>query len=1156
MDNLNVNPFQIGQVVFRYGDLSETPVLGKSDVIILPTSPTGQLTGRNKSLVKRLTGTPPGDLSTVNIQMEPLLKGDKPRAIIFAVTAVDGISSIEQIANVCREITDKTRGNSIVSLPMLGSGTGKLDPKVLASLFVDIFNTDNRTTIFIVNVKDRKLFDKISGIYAASSTQLDPYYLAQKPLVITKLESFTRLQLKPSDYKVDENGILTQLQLTGFYITSEEIFSLISRITHLSLYDCRISDWVFLSKLSNLKYLDISDMTIEDFNFLTHLNALVGLQMKACGIKEIDFYKLPQNLIGLNVANNEIVSLEGIKMLTRLRKLEIANNKVENLNPLQGMRYLTFLDIRNNQVSNISPLANSKLKGLLLSSNQITDIAPVADMRHLDNLLADKNPFQYEADILLEQGENHKNAIVGYLKRLAEGDRVELQLPTKVLLLGNHATGKSSLLEFLFTENITAESGSTHIIKIRRYGANSSGLPEAVFFDFGGQDYYHGIYRAFLSPGSITLLLWTGSNNYNKTREDSAGQLTIDLDLKYWLSQKQYMEMEKFGGNEDPLLLIQTHVDKEPRKLFREADVLFRIDNEFCVSLQPIVIAGKVSEALDDLARRYLRASILVLIKQEAIIRTEPKWYVEFIAYVNGAAGRQGYHSTNVEKQLAEHYKRNIENKIVYLYEELDQLHKRGLVLYYKDIFPNDVWLDPEGLVTYIHSNILNKEDRELKGGRVSELYFKKYPRKILKLLQLQKVIFYHEYGKNGPEYIVPNFLPLSQEENTEEYQLLFFGIGSPAFTLKFTRFIPFGLINQVICAFGLLPDKKKFWRDQVLFTLEHRARILIKLDFEKLEIRVYISFLNNVTAAERANITRYIFYGIMVLYWDMDMLSYQEFVRFYYNTDVAELITSEEEGAKYDNAERIYQVEACRPLDLFISVDEQHFVQYTQLAASTTSIINSYFKTPEGTIKGSGNSIAIFPFEAFIRRNIMRPMKIAISYSKQDIVLVDKLRQHLVPLSHDGLIENPWYCTMLEAGQDWNAEIKARFEAADIVIFMISENLMSTQYVMDNEVKNAIDRWDAGSNIKIIPILLRFYHWARKGKYNLARFNGFPYTMKPVTDFDDQNMAWYMIEESIRMMIEKNLNPLKGDGGFTKEMEQLHHRIINENKQAGGEIG
>jgi hypothetical protein len=172
---------------------------------------------------------------------------------------------------------------------------------------------------------------------------------------------------------------------------------------------------------------------------------------------------------------------------------------------------------------------------------------------------------------------------------------------------------------------------------------------------------------------------------------------------------------------------------------------------------------------------------------------------------------------------------------------------------------------------------------------------------------------------------------------------------------------------------------------------------------------------------------------------------------------------------------------------------------------------------------------------------------KIFISYSKDDLALINIFIAHLSALQRDGLIAH-WYCSELKAGSAWNSEIQAHFDQSDVVCFLISPNFMKTEYIHEYEIKKALERQVKTPNFKIVPIILDFCRWATT-KNNLGDFTALPYTAKPVVDFKNQNMAWYIIVECLRLMIEQDLNP-KGEEFYyhqplPKDILRIYERIV-----------
>lgn len=175
---------------------------------------------------------------------------------------------------------------------------------------------------------------------------------------------------------------------------------------------------------------------------------------------------------------------------------------------------------------------------------------------------------------------------------------------------------------------------------------------------------------------------------------------------------------------------------------------------------------------------------------------------------------------------------------------------------------------------------------------------------------------------------------------------------------------------------------------------------------------------------------------------------------------------------------------------------------------------------------------------------NPVKKKKVVISYSKKDVAQIHTLKRYLRPLVDAELIEEPWYCTSLNPGDDWDGKIKHKFQEADIIFFMISEYFYSTKYIIDHEIKTAIDRYDNGESIKIVPIILEFYDWGRKNPHNLQRFSALPYQAKPISDFGNPKLAWSTITSSVKMMIEKDLDPGKIEI-ISRDLEEIYERQV-----------
>ncbi len=1149
-----ISAVKVGNIIFREGDMFDGDALQNTNLILLPASSDGSASSNILNRASEL-GIPypeknkSGTISTYDVpHQKNLLAGyaysvDKTKSNLKIISEIAG-------SLVASNPTDKfgKRVTRAINIPLLGTGAGGLKYSDVAVIYDQEFNKLPNSPEVVVSIPDAKRFKEIQQLFLGRSVPIKQNQSKNKSEEISRLEKKLNFEINPSAYKLNKNGAIYYLNLNNYKFNAVHLLGF-PEIETLSLNNTGVQNISELAGLKKLHTLYLSSTHLKDYQFINNLKKLHTLDLSLNNLDRIDFLEGLKNLKALYLKGNFVRRISPLVNLRKLEILDLSDNDIENISFLSGLTSLKNLNLARNKVSTIIVLAEfHNLKILDISFNRVENINFIIDLPELEYLKADKNPFLEHLQLILSENDNHLPPIRNLLSRQSEEGKIELILPAKVLLLGNHASGKSSLLGFINFKNLRRSTDSTHIIKIEKYPRNSPDMPQAIFFDFGGQDYYHGLYKAFLSSGSIYLILWNKEYNNNNQRIDRNGVLTQNFSLQYWLSQKRYLETEKYDGANDPVLLIQSHADVDKRESFHDPLIKHDIENEFYISLQKTSreAEGDAHHLLNDQALKYLNASILELIRQKQIRRNEPIWFVNFMLYIVNQSPENGHVAKNVSTEVMSHYEREEENNLPFLQDDLDQLHKQGLILYYKNELPNIVWLNPAAVANYVHDSVLNKNVIKEHKGRVPYANFGSPDQEIMKLLHLQKVIFLHEFGENGPEYIIPNFLPLTTDDNSA-FDLFTFGLGQPIFTLRFLNFLPFGLVNQIICFFGTQQDKKKFWRDQLLFTLKGKTKVLIRVDFQKLEIKVYSTYLKQLDELAKTHIKKYIFYGILGLYWDQDLLDFTDFVAYVNNEIKKEEINEShrlfEKIRQYDN---LFQSSACRPIDMYISLDEKYFINYPDLCKEENTVeINAIQFDENGNLSGINKTIPIFPFQLFTNRVLKKRKKVAISYSKKDLVLVNKFMDYLIPLFDDELIEEPWFCTKLIAGKAWNDEIQKKFEEADIIFFMISENLMNTRYVKENEIKNAIDKWNLDKSIKIVPILLVHYHFARKGPYDLSKFTALPYTLKPVTDFPDQHVAWHLISESIRIMIENDWDPGANDGSLTGEQRELYERIV-----------
>jgi internalin A len=695
----------------------------------------------------------------------------------------------------------------------------------------------------------------------------------------------------------------------------------------------------------------------------------------------------------------------------------------------------------------------------------------------------------------------------------------EMSLPRRVMLLGNHAAGKSSLMHYIEQQQLSGSSKSTHGLEVKPVyltdKKQDDQLPEAIFFDFGGQDYYHGIYRVFLRQHSSQIVLVNPKQNTNKTCDENSAtvdnpQYTQDFSLDYWAAQLRYFQVdsEATAATQDTFL-VQSHADLEPQQQWQYAqclqDRLIRFD---------LLTLKSENTAKNPLALQHFRQSLVQHIQANphTVFQTEKR--AKQIQYILGfwQGGRQTFKPLAIDEL---NQKINGEKYPLSWFKlDLEQLSKAGLVWYDVNIANGEeVWLHPKGLVDHLYQQLLapTRIRKATQQGILSQkaLNDLKLHSATIELLEFYQIFFKHQLHKDDSknvEYIIPNYLPLSKQDKAL-HNISTFGLEQPTFRLRFTHFMPMGLINQAICFFGCQPDDKLFWRDLMVFTLSEglqgRYRVMLRLDFSQLEISVCIQpEQSSYKDTEYQKVKQYLFYCLLRFYWDLHAndgkpATFEHFVSIVINHDA--------EHPEDGWGNRFEQYRFHRPLwrkfyrdqskhdkpsdelkfvpdDLYVSLGTDTWVHYRDLVkhpADETYIQRYQLESQPDqpttfTVKGQTQAK---PFEIFLNRELRAVKKIFISYSRKDVEYKDELALFLkTTLCRHG--HEVWDCGMLEEGK-WDEQIQNKLLEADLVILMLSINFFSSNYIVQHELLKTLERIDQGhSQQKMMCILVKTFPW------------------------------------------------------------------------------
>lgn len=1008
-------------------------------------------------------------------------------------------------------------------------------------------------------------------------------YIVELPNLgeLMQLEFFSAAMNAIIDISViSDNVELQYLTLSGNPIINFDTLEPLKKIRYLSLDDSGISDISFLRAFTNLRNLDLSDNIVSGLDTLSELDSLKHLRLGSCGISKLNFLeelfsleslylndnyienaeplsRLP-NLKELNLRKNELSGvvfpggLKKIEILNlshnsleeftvgnfpKLRNLDISENIIEEITLKRIHKNLIFINASHNRIEDLSFLKYAKnIRNVMLSGNRINNLKVFENFSFLyqvlinnnmvpkieefsfilnhENLIikADGNPCFSKQQLVLSEKDNHYTAIANELMKL-EDAQVKASLPEKVVLLGNHASGKSSLLYYLQNGKTGYKDDTTHILKIENYPKRFDKLPKAIIYDFGGQDFYHGIYKAFLTLDALTILLWRAATNYCHLEPDSKQRPNRNFDVKYWMGQKNYSKMD------GEVLLVRTHYDKDigyPQTSY--LNDYPEIEQEFFVSLTD-EDNNPFNSKLNKAALSHLREKLEEVLGRRRTGRdmgtSMSKPYYNFLLYILNAPDS---HLPVSMEELRNHYKVRDQWRFI---EDVYQLHLQGILLKHND----HVWLKPVALTRYVHDEILNKE--HLGNGIIEKSIFetRNFTPRVIDLLVDQKVLFLHEYGLTSDmeprqEYIIPNYLPL-HDEMKSWFSLISFDQDNVLFTLKFRNFLPFGLINQLICYFGKLPDNKMFWRDLLIFTIESKVKVMIRLDFETLEIKVHAHFKAEASNDFKNNTEKYLFYCIMAMYWDFSMMpeNIEEFSQMYRQIKQHDEAALPDSSNAYSYVLDFYKDEECRPFDLYISKDNINYINYRILCdmPQRQLKIQSFRVDADKNLENS-HEVQAYTYQNFTHRNLKAMKKIFISYSRKDKRFKDELKTQLKLIERYS-VAKAWSCEEMHAGE-WDKQIQEELKESDIIIYMVSDNFLASDYIMDKEVNVGIELVKNNPDKRIICVLVRECSWDSwqfladnftqegKSQANLGKYQFIPWHIfKPKTDNEREEL-------------------------------------------------
>ncbi len=855
-----------------------------------------------------------------------------------------------------------------------------------------------------------------------------------------------------------------------------------------------ISDMSFVAGLSSLQYLDISYNKISKihgleglaslqqlnlgFNLISDVNGLKGLpslkqlDLSLNKIRKIRGLEGLPSLLQLDLSFNQINEIHGLEGLSSLHRLDLSRNQISEISGLEGLSSLHRLDLSRNQISEISGLEGlSSLQQLNIYDNNINgSIESIAKLTNLLHLSLDKknyltfqpyraliesnlipvelvSPKKYESKTKISLYGNPifppptisvkgKDAIIAYFDSLKKGTQPLNEV--KVLLVGDGAAGKTSLVKQLIGKEFNQKESQTHGIQIQDNTIIVEDEKIKVhYWDFGGQEIMHATHQFFLTKDCVYVLVLDG-------RKDERPE--------YWLKH-----IAVFGGNA-PVLVILNKCDENRSYDIEQQELKKKFPN----IVDYYKLSCKTQEGVMEFTRTLKQQLFDLPFRKTPF---SPDW-------------------TNVKEQLRTMEQPYITYSAYYkicddlLVREaqqqqtlLDYLNSLGIILHFEQLKQyntqvlNPLWLT-QAVYRIVNSPIVAKQQGEFNEGQLYEILndehfintaptieedndlltkFKRWfgfeakSKKAKPILYdgniqlpfIAKVMQQFElsycFDEFGGKYIIPDLLPVepSVKINYGEY------------TLRFSTdfyFLPPALLPRFMVQTHLHIEDTVRWRNGVMLNAQgvFDAVAIVRVDKENKRLDIYVK------GPEERELLAYIRSVLQGLYDGYEGLKEPGRIKewlFLPDSDV-EVEMAEIEGLSKRNKEE------------YSSGKTNKDYKVAELKASV--------ENPD------------YPLE-----KEAQPVRIFISYSRTKKKFREELvtKLHLLTKSKDNFIEL-WVDEQLNPGVEWEKEIDDALHNCDIVICLLSDEYLASKICMYEATK-------AKENGKIIyPILVNTCAW------------------------------------------------------------------------------
>ncbi|MCQ8127747.1 COR domain-containing protein [Methylomonas rivi] len=922
-------------------------------------------------------------------------------------------------------------------------GQTSYSPESLSSLknlkkleWLDFSNTRTSDISILAELKNLEWLDlsdtKLSNLDPISNLKKlqDLYISGTKVTDLTPLNRLTNLKsLFISRTRVKNLSPLAgmhnieRLYFGGTAVDDLSPLVKVNKLREVNAHNTKITELSPITHLKNLVKLDISDNNIIDLNPLANLIELRNLDISGTKYLDLTTLKRLSNLEYLHIGRKFIfevdTDLDPLKNLTVLNTLRIKGSKEVDLTPLLALDGLKEIVARSIPISDISPFLHWIRSGV---SIRLKSQSMQLGYWRNNAITVDDDYLTIPPAEIVKQG---NEAILNYFDE-KQKQGIDHLYEAKLLIVGEGGAGKTSLLRRLYQTDkpLPEEAETTKGIAIHRheFKLDNSRTFRLNVWDFGGQEIYHSTHQFFLTKRSLYVLL-------DDTRKDN--KTVQDEGFKYWLEVVDQL------SDHSPLLIFQNEKGGRGKKI-DEAGIKGRFDNVkeiFNGNLEFPGTANKLKSALEYYAKNLPHIGEQLPARWVSI-RADIETLAEYRPHISLQEYFDLYgQQLPFDREKALFLSRYLHDLGVFLHFQED----RNLL---KTIILQNTWateavfkmLDDEIVKTALGH--FNQQDclRVWQDSQYADMHAEL-------LALMQKFELCYQLPDAGSEtWLAPQLLPPSKPAALASWEQP----GDLVLRYRY-EFMPKGLVSRLMVRqhrFVSRPDLG--WVTGVLFE-QDGSELLVEIAPKGGEI------ILRARGPERKEL-------LTAISADLDALN-----------DSFRL----NDEKHHEKVEKLVPCNCnqCREKTKPESFDLKRLLQRKRDYKLKVECPASYEVVDVSELLDGIRSEHL-PKWANKTNSMNRPLKIFISYShaQRDYVSIFKA-------DFDQYINSPELYAKVFAdqeipiGTDWDNFLQSKVANCDVMILLVSQEFMNSQYIQEKEFGAALERLKSDNSLLIAPI-------------------------------------------------------------------------------------